>query len=164
MLCYTAKIIQDPPQWWNFIRPPYSSNVTPCDYTLFPKMKGFLQGQRFLPWEGTEHTVQQSVRQFNRTHPADGLHHLLQICNMWGTGGGGYNEGQSPNSCINIILYHCVVPTYLMTLVCGYKLQCKHILTAMSTTAGNSQVFLWYTNFLENYSRKIKRNWCQTKK
>jgi hypothetical protein len=93
--------------------------MTPCDYTLIQNMKGSLWGQRFPAWEEVEHTVKQPIRQLIRTHAANGLNNLPQVCNMWGIQEGvDHTEGLSSDSCINI-----TVPTYLMTLVSGCKLQ-----------------------------------------
>jgi hypothetical protein len=37
--------------------PPYSPDLAPCDFWLFPKLKSFLKGQGFADILGTQHNV-----------------------------------------------------------------------------------------------------------
>lgn len=73
-LSHKTEITQDPLQCWQF----WSSDMTPCDYTIFPNMKGSLWGQRFPSQEEVEHTVQQPIRQLITTHAVNELHNLPQ--------------------------------------------------------------------------------------
>jgi hypothetical protein len=63
---------------WILKHPPYSLDMSPCDYDLFAKMKEPLQGIQYNTRE-IIHAVGLSLLDINRSERADGVQCLPQI-------------------------------------------------------------------------------------
>jgi histone-lysine N-methyltransferase SETMAR len=48
-------------------RPPYSPDLDPCDFWLFPKLKNALKGQRFDDLSDTQHIMKMLLQVFQKT-------------------------------------------------------------------------------------------------
>jgi hypothetical protein len=59
--------------------PPYSTDMSPCDYDLFYKMKEPLRGTCYNTREEIIRAVGQSLLDINRSGRADGVRRLPQI-------------------------------------------------------------------------------------
>ena len=53
--------------------PPYSPDISPCDFDLIPKVKEPLHGRRFKNIPDIIDAVGRSVRAFNKTLAAKGI-------------------------------------------------------------------------------------------
>ena len=58
--------------------PPYSPDLAPCDFHLFPKLKGRLKGHRFSCDEEVKSAVRKWFRKQNTNFLKDGLQKLVQ--------------------------------------------------------------------------------------
>jgi histone-lysine N-methyltransferase SETMAR len=70
--CHVARPVQDLLarwQWETVEHPPYSPDMSPCDFDLFPKMKESLQGKRFHSVEEVMQAVGRSLATVNRNYP-----------------------------------------------------------------------------------------------
>ena len=74
-------------------QPPYSPDLAPCDFCLFPKLKEKLRGYRYKTIE----EIKEAVMKVIDTPTQDDLHgafqKLLKWYNKWITAGGNYFEG-----------------------------------------------------------------------
>ena len=57
-------------------QPPYSPNLSPCDFLLFPRLKNHFKGRHF----GTSDNMQKNVTNELRGIPAEAFHHC---CEQW---------------------------------------------------------------------------------
>ena len=74
--------------------PPYSPDLSPCDFDLIPKMKEPLRGIRFRTVPAIRQAVDRSIRTINRTGAATGI---LRLPHRWQRvvhHAGDYTEGQ----------------------------------------------------------------------
>ena len=62
--------------WLNLILQPYSVNLAPCDFFLFPSLKTKLQGIRFE----TSEAALKKMRRFSNYLTKNGLHHVFGEC------------------------------------------------------------------------------------
>ena len=74
-------------------QPPYSPDMSPCDYDLFAKMKEPLRGIRYNTREAIIRAVGRSLLDINRSGRADGVRRLPQIWRKVVHMGGDYIEG-----------------------------------------------------------------------
>ena len=70
--------------------PPYSPNLSPCDYFLFPRVKFALKGDRFADIEEVQSASQNALRGIPEKQFHDSLYHLENRCI---NAGGDYFEG-----------------------------------------------------------------------
>ena len=66
-------------QWEILDHPPYSPNMSPCDYDLFAKVKEPLRGIRYNIWDERIRTIGWSIRNVNKDVRADGVRRLPNI-------------------------------------------------------------------------------------
>ena len=74
--------------------PPYSHDLSPCDFDLSPKMKEPLRGIRFRTVPEMLQAVDRSIRTINTTGATKGI---LRLPHRWQRvvhNAGDYNEGQ----------------------------------------------------------------------
>ncbi|KAJ4442993.1 hypothetical protein ANN_04641, partial [Periplaneta americana] len=65
---------------WEILQhPPYSPDMSPCDFDLFAKMKLPLRGVRFRTRQVIIAAVEQSVRRFVQQDAVDGIHRLPEV-------------------------------------------------------------------------------------
>ncbi|PSN56149.1 hypothetical protein C0J52_03342, partial [Blattella germanica] len=67
--------------WEVLYHPPYSPDLSPCDYDLFPKMKEPLRGRRFRTVEDVLQATDRSIRTIQRLGTANGIQRLPHRCN-----------------------------------------------------------------------------------
>jgi hypothetical protein len=94
--CHVARPVQDllaQWQWETVEHPPYSLDMSPCDFDLFPKMKEPLRGKRFRSVEEVMQAVGWSLATINRNRSADGIRRLPQIWDKVDYMLGDYIEG-----------------------------------------------------------------------
>ena len=60
-------------QWEILEHPPYSPDMSPCDYDLFAKVKEPLQGAQYNTRNELIRAVGRSIWDFNKDGPADGV-------------------------------------------------------------------------------------------
>ena len=80
--------------WEVLYHPPYSPDLSPCDFDLIPKMKEPLRGIRFRTVPEIRQAVDRSIRTINRTGSANGI---LRLPHRWHRvlhSAGDYFEGQ----------------------------------------------------------------------
>jgi len=63
-------------QWEVLYHPPYSPDISPCDFDLIPKVKEPLRGRRFKTIPDVIDAVGRSVRTINKTGAAKGIMRL----------------------------------------------------------------------------------------
>ncbi|XP_035229771.1 histone-lysine N-methyltransferase SETMAR-like [Stegodyphus dumicola] len=80
-------------QWEIQKHPPYSPDMSPCDFDLFPKLKEPLRGHRFPDVSSVLHAVERSVAHINNQHLATGLQRLPDISQKVISFVGSYIEG-----------------------------------------------------------------------
>ncbi|PSN57940.1 hypothetical protein C0J52_00193 [Blattella germanica] len=73
--------------------PPYSPDLSPCDYDLFPKMKEPLRGRRFRTVEDVLQATDRSIRTIQRLGTANGIQRLPHRWERVIHNAGGYIEG-----------------------------------------------------------------------
>ena len=66
-------------QWEILEHPPYSPDMSPCDYDLFAKVKEPLRGTRYNTRDELIHAIEWSMRNINKDGRADGVRCLLNI-------------------------------------------------------------------------------------
>ena len=79
---HTAAAVTDPmgrTQWEMLEHPPYSPNMSPCDYDLFAKVKEPLRGTRYNTRDELIRAIGRSIRNINKDGRADGVRRLLNI-------------------------------------------------------------------------------------
>ncbi|GBN40553.1 hypothetical protein AVEN_189821-1 [Araneus ventricosus] len=84
----------DPWGWEVLHHPPYSPDLSPCDFDFIPKMKESLRGIRFRTLPEILQAVDRSIRTINTTGAAKGI---LQLPHPWQRlvhNAGDYIEGQ----------------------------------------------------------------------
>ncbi|PSN42070.1 hypothetical protein C0J52_16390 [Blattella germanica] len=94
--CHTAAAIRDLLRRWQWEileHPPYSPDMSPCDYDLFSKVKEPLRGNRYNTREAIIHAVGRSIRNINRNGRADGVRRLPKIWQKVISNAGDYIEG-----------------------------------------------------------------------
>ena len=79
-------------RWEILEQPPYSPDMSPCDYDLFTKMKEPLRGLHYNTREAIVRAVGRSLLDINRSGRADGVRRLPQIWHVVHMGGD-YIEG-----------------------------------------------------------------------
>jgi len=57
-----------------FLSPPYSPDLSPCDFFLFPRIKNHLKGRHF----GTLDNIQKSVTDKLKDIPAEAFQHCYE--------------------------------------------------------------------------------------
>jgi len=80
--------------WEVLYHPPYSLDLSPCDFDLIPKMKEPLRGIRFRTVPEILQAVDRSIRTINTTGAAKGI---LRLPHRWQRvvhNAGDYTEGQ----------------------------------------------------------------------
>ncbi|KAG8227306.1 hypothetical protein J437_LFUL004855 [Ladona fulva] len=80
--------------WEVLYHPPYSTDLSPCDFDLIPKMEEPLRGIRFRTVPEIRQAVDRSIRTINRTGSANGM---LRLRHRWKRvlhNAGDYYEGQ----------------------------------------------------------------------
>jgi transposase len=91
-MAHTADAVKDLLRCWRWEilqHPPYSPDMSPCDYDLFAKMKE----PRYNTREEIIRAVGQSLLDMNRSGRADGVQCLSQIWQKMVHMGGNYIEG-----------------------------------------------------------------------
>ncbi|PSN36375.1 hypothetical protein C0J52_23866 [Blattella germanica] len=94
--CHTAAAVRDLLRRWQWEileHPPYSPDVSPCDYDLFSKVKEPLRGNRYNTREAIIHAVGRSIWTINRNGRADGVRRLPNIWQKVINNAGDYIEG-----------------------------------------------------------------------
>ena len=83
-------------QWgWEVLyHPPYSLDLSPCDFDLIPKMKEPLCGIRFRTVPEILQAVDRSIRTINTTGAAKGIQQLPHCWQQVVHNAGDYTEGQ----------------------------------------------------------------------
>jgi transposase len=78
---HTADAVKDLRSWrWEILEhPPYSPDMSQCDYDLFAKMKEHLRGTHYDTREEIIGAVGRSLLDINRSGHADGVRRLPQI-------------------------------------------------------------------------------------
>ena len=71
--------------------PPYSPDISPCDYDLIPKMP--MRGKRYHTIEDVKQAAQRSLRTINRLGSANGIQRLPRCWEHVVHNGGDYIEG-----------------------------------------------------------------------
>jgi hypothetical protein len=66
-------------RWAILEHPPYSPNVSECDYDLFADIKEPLRGTRYSTREEIIRALERSLLDMNRGGRADGVRRLKQI-------------------------------------------------------------------------------------
>ena len=56
--------------------PPYSRDISPCDYELIPKMKMPMRRKRYSTIEDVKQGAERSLRTINRLGSANGIQRL----------------------------------------------------------------------------------------
>ena len=70
-------------QWDILEHPPYSPDMSPCDYDLFAKVKGPLRGTRYNTRDELIRAIGRSIRNINKDGRADGVRRLTNIWKEW---------------------------------------------------------------------------------
>ena len=70
-------------------QPPYSPDLAPCDFWLFPKLRGF----RYETIEEMKEAVTKVIDTFTQEDFHEAFHMLLERYNKCIGAGGGYLEG-----------------------------------------------------------------------
>ncbi|GFW47961.1 histone-lysine N-methyltransferase SETMAR [Trichonephila clavipes] len=83
-------------KWKELNHPPYSPDISPCDFDLIPKIKELIRDRRFATREDIANAVREQVTRF--THgvanaEADGIQHLSHRWQREVTVVGYYTEG-----------------------------------------------------------------------
>src|SRR5258705_4248364 len=94
--CHVAQDVKDLLRRWSWEvleHPPYSPDMSPCDYNLFPKLKEPLRGIRFPDVPSVIRAVGRSVADINRQHLANGILRLPDIWQKVHDLAGDYIEG-----------------------------------------------------------------------
>ena len=70
-------------QWEILEHPPYSPDMSPCDYDLFARVKVLLRGTRYYTRDELIRASGRSIRNINKDGRADGVRLLPNICQKW---------------------------------------------------------------------------------
>ncbi|PSN41058.1 Histone-lysine N-methyltransferase SETMAR [Blattella germanica] len=79
--------------WEVLPQPPYSPDMSPPDFDLFPKLKEPLRGRRYSYLEELSTTVTRAIRQMNKNGALDGIIKLPRRWNSVIQKQGDYIEG-----------------------------------------------------------------------
>ncbi|KAJ4450086.1 hypothetical protein ANN_01493 [Periplaneta americana] len=74
--CHVAEAVAELLRRWDWEvleHPPYSPDVSPCDYDLFPRLKEPIRSKRFADIASVLHAVGQSIREIYRNNLANGI-------------------------------------------------------------------------------------------
>ena len=77
--------------WEVLYHPPYSPDISPCDYDLIPKMP--LRGKRYCTIEDVKQAAERALRSINRLGSANRIQRLLHCWEHVVHNGGDYIEG-----------------------------------------------------------------------
>ena len=66
-------------QWEILEHPPYSPDMSPCNYDLFAKVKELLRGTRYNTGDAFIYAIDWSIRNINKDGRADGVRRLSNI-------------------------------------------------------------------------------------
>ena len=94
--CHTAHAVQSLLRRWGWEvleHPPYSPDMSPCDFDLFPKMKEPLRGQRFRDIPSIVRALGRSLANLSQTGALNGIQRLPDIWRSVHQAGGDYIEG-----------------------------------------------------------------------
>ena len=97
-------------------QPPYSPDLTPCDFWLFPKLKEKLRGCRYETIEEMKEAVTKVIETLTQEDFHRAFQKLLERYNKGIAAGGDYFEGDKSFMCLLSIKKS--LQTYLMSLVC----------------------------------------------
>jgi histone-lysine N-methyltransferase SETMAR len=78
--------------WENLYRPPYSPDLTPSSFHLFPKLKEFLGGKRMAPGEEVKETVTDWLNGLAADFCDEGIVRVVQRLNKCQNHKGDYTE------------------------------------------------------------------------
>ena len=81
-------------------QPPYSSDLAPCDFCLFPKLKEKHRGCRYETIEEMKEAVTKVIDTLTQEDFYGALHKLLERCNKCIPAGGDYFEGVQSFMCV----------------------------------------------------------------
>lgn len=79
--------------WGLLPHPPYSPDMSPPDFDLFPKLKGPLRGRRFADLEQLSLSVTQQIRDINKNNELQGIQDLPKRWKLVIEKHGDYIEG-----------------------------------------------------------------------
>jgi len=82
---HVAKVCKDLLQhfrWEVLHHPPYSPDMSPCDFHVFGPLKKALKGRRFTDKDEVQETIEEWFRTQPKTFFADGIHRLVD---QWDT-------------------------------------------------------------------------------
>jgi histone-lysine N-methyltransferase SETMAR len=94
--CHMARAVSALLQRWHWevlVHPPYSPDMSPCDYDLFPRLKEPLRGTRFQDIPSVLCAVGCSITEINRNNLADSIQRLPRIWQNVQDLAGDYIEG-----------------------------------------------------------------------
>lgn len=92
---HTAKIVKaalDRSAFWKIDHPPYSPDLAPCDYYLFPHMKKIIRGRRFESDNELISCVHSMLNSFTKEFFSEGMKKLIQRAKRCIELGGDYVE------------------------------------------------------------------------
>lgn len=95
--CHKADVVNtllEEYKWEVLKHPPYSPDLSPCDFDLFPKLKEPLRGIRYTDLDELEEAVATEVRRITRGCLATGIRGLPRRWESVIKAKGGYFEGQ----------------------------------------------------------------------
>ena len=97
-------------------QPPYSPDLAPCDFLLFPKLRGC----RYEIIEEMKEAVTKVIDTLTQEDFHGAFQKVLERYNKWITAGGDYFEGDKSLMCVLSIKfpYEKSLETYRMHLVC----------------------------------------------
>ena len=72
--------------------PPYSPDLAPCDFFLFPKLKDLLKGKTYSSDEELTEALESALATFNRSFISDMFEEWVKRCNRCVEVGGQYFE------------------------------------------------------------------------
>ena len=81
-------------------QPPYSPDLAPCDFWLFPKLKEKLRGCRYETIEGVKVAVMKIIDTLTQEDFYGAFQKLLERYNMCIATGGDYFEGDKSFMCV----------------------------------------------------------------
>ena len=75
------------------LSPPYSPDISPCNYDLIPKMMMPMRGKRYRTIEDVKQAAERCLRTINRLGSANGIQRLPRCWEHVVHKGGDYIEG-----------------------------------------------------------------------
>ena len=102
------------------LHPPYSPDVAPCDFCLFPKPKEKFRGRRYETIEEMKEAVRKVINTLKQEDFHGAFQNLLERSNKCIAAGWDYFEGDKSFMCVlsKKGLYEKSLETYSMSLVC----------------------------------------------